>query len=66
MKSALGPGLSGGVVIVLWEFVGSPFRGHLELSVSLHVCGDHQEVSPGWAVCQFPRAVVTKNHKLVC
>lgn len=66
MKSTLGPGLSGRVDTVLWEFAGSPFRGHLEFSVSSHVCGEHQEVSPGWAACQFPRAVVTNYHKLAC
>lgn len=32
----------------------------------LHVCGDHQEVSPGWAACQFLWAVVTKHHNLGC
>lgn len=66
MKPTLGPeGLSGGVVIVLREVVGSPFHLRLELSVSC-TCAGNQEVSPGWAACQFLRTVVTENHNLCC
>lgn len=66
MKPTLGPeGLSGGVVTVLREVVGSPFHLRLELSVSC-MCVGNQEVSPGWAACQFLRPFVTENHNLGC
>lgn len=46
MKSSLGPeGSLGEMVSVLWEVMESPFWIYLELSLSVLVCGSHQEVS---------------------
>lgn len=54
MKSALGPeGLSGGVVIVLREVVGSPFHVRLERSVSCTCAGNQKSPLVGQRVSSF-------------